>query len=474
MPALFKTHDVVNQPYALEDYDLFTGDAALVEAVDREGASFARDLLEAYGKTLGAAKVIELGALANRHPPEFDTHDRYGRRVDLVRFHPSYHELMRLAIESGIHSSPWTDPGSGAHVARAARFYMQSQIEAGHGCPITMTFASTPTLKLEPSVASEWLPKIHARVYDPRNLRAAEKAGLTIGMAMTEKQGGSDLRLNSTQATPAGDGMYEIVGHKFFVSAPMCDAFLTLAQTPQGLTCFFAPRWLPDGSKNGIEFIRLKRKMGNVSNASSETEWRGALAWRVGPEGRGVATIIEMVAMTRFDCMLGSSAGMRRAVAEAIDHCRQRAAFGARLWDQPIMRDVLADLAVESEAALLLTMRDCARPRQSRRPAVRIDLCALARRWANTGSASERRCSPTKLWNASAARARWRMGRCRGSIARRQSTRSGRAAATSNASMSCAPFRRRRMRSTLILTSSTRRAAPTALLTRTSTSSRTT
>ena len=188
-------------------------------------------------------------------------------------------------------------------------------------------------------------------------MRADEKTGLTIGMAMTEKQGGSDLRLNSTHATPAGDGMYEIVGHKFFVSAPMCDAFLTVAQTPQGLTCFFAPRWLPDGSKNGIEFIRLKRKMGNVSNASSETEWRGALAWRIGPEGRGVATIIEMVAMTRFDCMLGSSAVMRRAVAEAIDHCRQRAAFGARLWDQPIMRDVLADLAVESEAALLLTMR---------------------------------------------------------------------------------------------------------------------
>jgi putative acyl-CoA dehydrogenase len=310
-----------------------------------------------FGAVAGAAEYLELGVEANRHPPEFDTHDRYGRRVDLVRFHPAYHELMRVAVAEGIAASPWDEPGPGAHVARAAKFYMQSQVEAGHGCPITMTFAATPTLKLEPTLAAEWLPRIHSRVYDPANAPAARKRGATIGMAMTEKQGGSDVRANTTRAVAQGDGSYEITGHKFFVSAPMCDAFLTLAQTEAGLTCFLAPRWLEDGRKNGIEFVRLKRKMGNVSNASSETEWRGAQGWRVGPEGRGVATIIEMVAMTRFDCMIGSSAGMRRAVAEAIDHCRQRRAFGAGLSDQPIMRAVLADLALEAEAALALTMR---------------------------------------------------------------------------------------------------------------------
>jgi putative acyl-CoA dehydrogenase len=351
------THEVLNQPFALADYNLFSGDAALREGVAREGAELAVGELEAFGAKLSAADYLELGALANRHPPEFDTHDRYGRRVDLVRFHPAYHELMKQAVAAGLHASPWSEPGEGAHVARAARFYMQSQVEAGHGCPITMTFAATPSLRLQPELAREWLPKIHSRAYDPRNIPVAQKKGATIGMAMTEKQGGSDVRANTTRAEPIGDGRYEITGHKFFVSAPMCDAFLVLAQTPAGLTCFLAPRWRPDGSKNAIEFIRLKRKMGNVSNASSETEWRGALAWRVGPEGRGVPTIIEMVAMTRFDCMVGSSAGMRRAVAEAIDHSAQRRAFGAFLIDQPIMRDVLADLALEAEASLALSLR---------------------------------------------------------------------------------------------------------------------
>ena len=351
------THEVINQPYALADYELFNGDIALGEAVEREGGGWALAELGAFGGKLGAAQTLELGALANRHPPEFDTHDRYGRRVDLVRFHPAYHELMRLAIENGVHASPWDEPKPGAQVARAARFYMLSQIEAGHGCPITMSFAAAPTLKLQPDVAAAWLAKLHARVYDPRNVPVAEKPGVTLGMAMTEKQGGSDVRANTTRAELQADGTYALTGHKYFVSAPMCDAFLTLAQTPAGLTCFLAPRWRPDGGKNEIEFIRLKRKMGNVSNASSETEWRGALGWRVGPEGRGVAAILEMVAMTRFDCMIGSSAGMRRAAAEAIDHGRQRSAFGAKLWDQPLMRDVLADLAVESEAALMMTMR---------------------------------------------------------------------------------------------------------------------
>ncbi len=355
------THEVLNQPLELADINLFDSDATLKEAVRREGAAWAENALGAFGARLGSAESLERGALANRNPPELDTHDRYGRRVDLVRFHPAYHELMRSAIEAGLHASPWEEPREGAHVARAARFYMQSQVEAGHGCPITMTFASVPCLKLEPDLARDWLPKIVSRVYDPRNLPASEKQGLTIGMAMTEKQGGSDVRANTTRAIPVGEEgpgrAYELVGHKFFVSAPMCDAFLVLAQAPGGLSCFLVPRWRPDGSKNPLQIIRLKRKMGNVSNASSETELRGALGWMVGSEGRGVATIIEMVAMTRFDCMIGSSAGMRRAVAEAIDHCRQRKAFGAFLIDQPIMTSVLADLAIEAEAALTSTLR---------------------------------------------------------------------------------------------------------------------
>ncbi|MCB1539955.1 MAG: isovaleryl-CoA dehydrogenase [Rhodoblastus sp.] len=355
------THEVINQPHELIDYNLYSSDRTLAEAVVRENAQWAENDLADFGARIGTADYLDLGAQANRHLPEYDTHDRYGRRVDLVRFHPSYHQLMKTSIEEGLHSSPWTDPRPGAHVARAARFYLHSQIEAGHGCPITMTFAAVPALKLQPEIAKEWLPKILARSYDPRNVPADEKDGITIGMAMTEKQGGSDVRANSTRAYPIrteGSGQpYELVGHKFFVSAPMCDAFLVLAQAPGGLSCFLVPRWKPDGTKNPLQVLRLKKKMGNASNASSETELRGALGWMIGEEGRGVPTIIEMVAMTRFDCMIGSSAGMRMAVAQAIDHCAQRAAFGRLLIDQPIMTNVLADLALESEAALTLTMR---------------------------------------------------------------------------------------------------------------------
>jgi putative acyl-CoA dehydrogenase len=268
---------------------------------------------------------------------------------------------MQTSIAHGLHASPWTAPGPGAHVARAAKTYLHTQVEAGHGCPITMTFAAVPALRLQPELAALWEPKICARVYDPRNVPDSQKAGVTIGMAMTEKQGGSDVRSNSTQAYPIGkEGpgeAYELVGHKYFVSAPMCDAFLVLAQTPRGLTCFLMPRWRPDGSKNPMQILRLKKKMGNASNASSETELRGALAWRVGEEGRGVATIIEMVSMTRFDCMVGSSAGLRMASAQALHHCAQRAAFGKVLSQQPLMQNVLADLALESEAALALTFR---------------------------------------------------------------------------------------------------------------------
>ena len=358
---LAQTHEVVNVSNELVDYNAYTQDAALVDGVAREGGGWAHDALTAFGQLTGSAETIELGALANRNPPEFDTHDRFGNRVDLVRFHPSYHRLMQTAIEHGLHSSPWTDPRAGAHVARAAHTYLQTQVEAGHGCPITMTFAAIPALRHTPGLAARWEPKITARVYDPRNVPDTQKAGLTIGMAMTEKQGGSDVRANTTRAYPLGaEGpgqAYELVGHKYFVSAPMCDAFLVLAQAPGGLSCFLLPRWRPDGTKNPLQVLRLKRKMGNVSNASSETELRGALAWMVGEEGRGVRTIIDMVAMTRFDCMIGSTAGQRAAVAQALHHCAIRSAFGKVLNQQPLMQNVLADLVLEHEGSLALTLR---------------------------------------------------------------------------------------------------------------------
>jgi putative acyl-CoA dehydrogenase len=358
---LADTHTVVNVSQELGDYNMYLQDQALQEAVAREGAAWAQDGLVRFGALTGSATYLEQGTLANKHLPEFDTHDRFGNRVDLVKFHPAYHQLMDTAIRNGLHSSPWCQPRAGAHVARAAHTYMQSQVEAGHGCPITMTFAAVPTLRLQPDLAAVWEPKITARVYDPRNVPVEQKQGVTIGMAMTEKQGGSDVQANTTRAYPVGQGgpgqLYELVGHKFFVSAPMCDAFLVLAHTDKGLSCFLLPRWRPDGSKNPLQVLRLKKKMGNASNASSETELRGALAWMVGEEGRGVRNIIEMVAMTRFDCMVGSSAGMRMAVSQALHHCNIRSAFGAKLNQQPLMQNVLADLALESEAALTLTMR---------------------------------------------------------------------------------------------------------------------
>jgi len=359
---LADTHEPVNLGSELVDFNMYDQDAALVAAVQREGAAWADASLRDFGRLAGSADYLELGALANRHPPELDTHDRFGRRVDLVRFHPAYHQLMRSAFEHGLHASPWTDPRPGAHVARAARFYLQSQVDAGHGCPVTMTFAAVPALRTTPALADAWLPRITAHAYDPRNVPDTQKAAVSIGMAMTEKQGGSDVRANTTRAWPLGaatgpGAAYELVGHKYFVSAPMCDAFLVLAQTEGGLSCFLLPRWRPDGSKNPLQVLRLKRKMGNVSNASSETELRGALAWMVGSEGRGVRTIIEMVAMTRFDCMIGSSAGQRMAVSLALHHCTRRSAFGRVLNQQPLMQNVLADLVLEHEGSLALTMR---------------------------------------------------------------------------------------------------------------------
>lgn len=355
------THEVENQPEPLENYNLYLADKALQAAVEREGASWAYSDLIAFGALAGQRESIELGFQANKYPPELRTHDRYGHRIDQVDFHPSYHQLMTTAIEHGLHASPWSDPKPGAHVARAAKYYLHTQVEAAHGCPITMTFAALPALRHQPNLLKEWAPKITARVYDPSNRPHTEKSAVTIGMAMTEKQGGSDVRRNSTRAYAIGQQgsgeAYELIGHKWFVSAPMCDAFLVLAQTTNGLSCFLVPRWRPDGSKNPLQIQQLKQKMGNAANASSETELRGALGWMVGEEGRGVRTIIEMVATTRYDCMIGSSSGMRQAVAQAIHHASNRKAFGARLSEQPLMQNLLADLAIESEAGMTYTMR---------------------------------------------------------------------------------------------------------------------
>ncbi len=356
-----ETHVVFNQSGPLEGYNLYLGDRALRDAVAREGAGWAEGELRRYGAVCGEAATIELGFLANEVRPQLYTHDRFGYRVDLVKYHPAYHALMRLALGEGLHSSPWTDPRPGAHVARAAKYYLHTQVEAAHCCPVTMTFAAVPTLRATPSVAEAWLPKVLARDYDPRDVPAASKAAVTVGMGMTEKQGGSDVRSNTTQATPLegrGPGeAYLLTGHKWFLSAPMCDAFLMLAQAPAGLSCFLVPRWRPDGQRNPLHVQRLKNKMGNVANASSEVELRGALGWLVGEEGRGVRTIIEMVALTRFDCMIGSSAGQRQAVAQAVHHAARRVAFGKRLIDQPLMRNVLADLQLEVEGSVAHTLR---------------------------------------------------------------------------------------------------------------------
>ncbi|HEX4879276.1 MAG TPA: acyl-CoA dehydrogenase family protein [Limnobacter sp.] len=356
-----ETHQVTNVATELHGHNLFASDTALVEAVKREGGAWGMDELTGFGQRCGQAEYLELGHLANKYPPELDTHDRFGNRVDLVHYHPAYHALMKSALEEGLHSQPWTSPREGAHVVRGAKAFIQAQVEAGHGCPVTMTFASIPSFRMQPNVAAMFEEKILARGYDPRNVPMDEKQAITVGMGMTEKQGGSDVRANSTVAMPvqqAGPGqLYALTGHKWFLSAPMCDVFLILAQTTAGVSCFAVPRWLPDGTKNALQVIRLKDKMGNRSNASSEVEFRGAQGWLIGEEGRGVPTIIEMVSLTRFDCM-GASAGLMRAgLANAIHHCSQRAAFGAKLVDQPLMQNVLADLQLEYEGAIAFAMR---------------------------------------------------------------------------------------------------------------------
>lgn len=355
-----ETHEVTNQVPPLQGINLYHADLPLKQWVHRFQGDWADNELGAYGQLAGGA-LMEAGFLANENKPVFKSHDRVGNRIDLVEFHPAYHQLMSAGIAQGITSAPWTQPGPGAHVARAASMYLHNQIEAGTCCPMTMTYACVPALKLQPDLAEKWLPKILSRQYDPRNLPIEQKTGATIGMAMTEKQGGTDVRANTTRAYAVGLGgpgqAYELVGHKWFCSAPMCDAFLTLAQTEKSLTCFLLPRHRPDGTRNQFYIQRLKNKLGNQANASSEVEFRGALAWMVGDEGRGVPTIIEMVSMTRFDCMIGSSSLMRQALTQASHHCAYRQVGGRALADQPLMQNVLADLALESEAALALTMR---------------------------------------------------------------------------------------------------------------------
>jgi len=349
------THEVTNQPPPLLDHDVAAGDAALVEAVARHGAD--PDTLRELGELAGTERAERWAAEANRYPPVLRTHDRYGNRIDEVDFHPAWHELMRVAVGAGLHGTPWVSTAPAPHLTRAARFYLWSQVEAGHGCPSSMTYAVVPALRADPALAATYLPGLTATGYDPGLRPAAAKAGLLAGMAMTEKQGGSDVRANTTQAVPASDGRYRLTGHKWFCSAPMCDLFLVLAQAEGGLTCFLVPRVLPDGSRNTFRLQRLKDKLGNRSNASAEVEFEQTAGWRVGSEGRGVPTILEMVTMTRLDCVLGSAAAVRAATAQAIHHATHRRAFGRPLREQPLMRAVLADLAVEAEAGTALAVR---------------------------------------------------------------------------------------------------------------------
>jgi putative acyl-CoA dehydrogenase len=358
--APFHTHEVANQVPPLADRNLFEDNVPLVEALEREGAGWALQRAREVGAAWGGAP-IGWGFEANENPPRLKAFDRYGERIDEVEFHRAWHDLMTLATRHELHSLPWTSQQPAAHVARTALYLTAVQAEGGFACPITMTFAAVPALRAQPEVAAHWEPRLTAATYDPE-LRGG-KASALCGMAMTEKQGGSDVRANTTIARPLGGGAggpgeeYELTGHKWFCSAPMCDLFLVLAQTDDGLGCFALPRILPDGTRNAFHIQRLKDKLGNRSNASSEIELHGAWAQLVGEPGRGVPTIIEMVGHTRLDCVIGTAAGMRWGVANATWHAAHRSAFGKHLIDQPLMRNVLADLCIESEAATALAMR---------------------------------------------------------------------------------------------------------------------
>jgi putative acyl-CoA dehydrogenase len=357
----WRTHTVFNQAPPLDGVDVFSSNLPLVEAVEREGAGWVSERASALGRFVGGEPQQSWGRLANENRPVLRTFDRYGNRIDEVEFHPAWHELMKMGVEHELHSLPWTSQEPAPHTARAALYMTAMQAEAGFACPITMTFAVVPALRAQPELAAEWEPLVTASTYDPRLIPAAEKGSAIAGMAMTEKQGGSDVRANTTVARALNGGgagdEYEITGHKWFCSAPMSDIFLVLAQTEEGLSCFLLPRILPDGSRNAFHIQRLKDKLGNHSNASSEIELHGAWARMVGAPGRGVPTIIEMVGHTRLDCVIGTAAGMRVGVVNATHHAAHRQAFGKTLIDQPLMRNVLADLCLESEAATALAMR---------------------------------------------------------------------------------------------------------------------
>ncbi|MBB1039838.1 MULTISPECIES: acyl-CoA dehydrogenase family protein [unclassified Dietzia] len=349
------THTVTNQVPPLVGYDA-AEQPVILEALSRAGAGHAVDELHEVGRLAGSADALEWGDRAEANPPILRTHDRYGNRIDEVDYDPAYHELMRRAVGFGLHGAPWVDPRPNPHLVRAAKSSVWGQTDAGHGCPISMTYAVVPALRRAPDLAAMFEPLLTSAHYDPVLAPPATKRGLTAGMSMTEKQGGSDVRANTTHATRNSDGTYSITGHKWFTSAPMSDLFLVLAQAPGGLTCFCVPRVLPDGSRNPFLLQRLKDKLGNRSNASSEVEYDQTTGWIVGDEGRGVATIIEMVNMTRLDCTLGTATGMRVGVANAVHHAMHRRAFGAALIDQPLMRNVLADLAVEAEASTTVAL----------------------------------------------------------------------------------------------------------------------
>lgn len=360
--ANLTTHEVTNMPPHMGDQDLWRSDAALRESVEREGAGWAKDKLAAFGRTAGAAVIFEKADRANRHGPELKPFDRYGMRINQVEFHPDYHDLMKVAVENELASFAWTEDKMGSQVGHAALNYMFNQAEGGVLCPVSMTYAAIPALRTTPAVADEWIPRLLSGSYDPRDIPATDKTGATMGMFMTEKQGGSDVRANSTRAVASGadtgpGAEYRLTGHKFFCSAPMCDAFLTLAYTEVGLSCFLVPRWTADGERNTLFIQRLKDKLGNRSNASSEMELQDTFGLMVGEEGRGVRTIIDMVQGTRIYCCISSAALMRQALVQALHHTRHRSAFQKRLVQQPLMQNVLADLAIESEAALALALR---------------------------------------------------------------------------------------------------------------------
>ncbi|MEN9763154.1 MAG: hypothetical protein RI906_2980 [Pseudomonadota bacterium] len=360
-----QTHEVFNQATALQDLNLFDSDQALIQHCQAHGAGRFTESLRTLGADLGQSDTLELGRLANEYPPRLRTHDRFGRRIDRVEFHPAWHALMTRLLETGTHSEPWAAPGPGVQVARAARYLMFAQVENGTQCPVTMTYAAIPVIARNPALARDWLPALLSRRYDPSVGPVHAKQGALIGMGMTEKQGGSDVRANRTHAEPAGEDQwgerFTLTGHKWFLSAPMCDAFLVLAQEGVGdgrsPSCFFMPRWLNDGQPNALTIQRLKDKLGNRSNASSELELDGAVAYRLGEAGRGIATILEMGNLTRLDCALGTAGMMRWALANALHHASLRSAFGHALIEQPLMRNVLADLAIESEAATALSLR---------------------------------------------------------------------------------------------------------------------